>query len=95
MSVKVDFQLAAGRGTLLIARRLYQRSGIRNEFLENGRALSEPLHLHMIHGGTASSGSGSDRAVRRKPVVGSGQDVWGYGFSIAQMIGVADEKRCR
>jgi hypothetical protein len=28
-------------------------------------------------------------------VVGSGQDVWGYGFSIALMIGVADEKRCR
>jgi hypothetical protein len=28
-------------------------------------------------------------------VVGSGQDVWGYGFSIALMIGVVDEKRCR
>jgi hypothetical protein len=49
----------------------------------------------MIHRETASSGSGSDRAVRRKPVVGSGQDVWGYGFSIALLIGVADEKRCR
>ena len=28
-------------------------------------------------------------------MVGSGQDVWGYGVSIALMIGVADEKRCR
>jgi len=29
---------------------------------------------------TSVSGSGSDRAVRRKPVVRSGQDVWGLGF---------------
>jgi hypothetical protein len=33
--------------------------------------------------------SSSDRAVRRKPLVGSGQDVWVYGFLMASMAGVA------
>jgi hypothetical protein len=51
--------------------------------------------LKIAQGGRPASGSGSDRAVRRKPVVRSGQDVWGYGFSIASMIGVASEKRHR
>jgi hypothetical protein len=41
---------------------------------------------------TSVSGSGSDRAIRRKPVVRSGQDVWGYGFSTASIIGMAGEK---
>src|SRR5260370_36675607 len=36
--------------------------------------------------------SGSDRAVRRKPVVRSGQDASAYGFSTALRVGVGVEK---
>jgi hypothetical protein len=39
--------------------------------------------------------SGSDRAVRRKPVVRSGQDVSVYGFSMAGIGGVVAEKHHR
>jgi hypothetical protein len=37
-------------------------------------------------------GGGSDRAVRRKPMVRSGQDVWGYGFSTVLITKVAGEE---
>jgi hypothetical protein len=36
--------------------------------------------------------SSSDRAVRRKPLVRSGQDVWVYGFSMASIAGVVAEE---
>lgn len=54
------------------------------------------LYRNRSHGkipqrDTSVSGSGSDRAVRRKPVVRSEQDVWGYGFSTASIIGDAGE----
>ncbi len=55
------------------------------------RTLSERLPFKMVQRDTSVSGSGSDRAVRRKPVVRSEQDVWGYGFSTASIIGNAGE----
>jgi len=39
--------------------------------------------------------SSSDRAVRRKPLVRSGQDVSVYGFSIASIAGVVSEESGR
>src|ERR1017187_9085845 len=54
--------------------------------LDYVRTLSEPLHRKIRQGDTSVLGSGSDRAVRRKPVVRSGRDVWGYGFSTALII---------
>src|SRR6266536_1102474 len=47
---------------------------------DDGRSLSEPLHLNMAHRDPCCLRSGSDRAVRRKPVVRSGQDVVPMGF---------------
>jgi hypothetical protein len=55
------------------------------------RTLSEPLPFQIAQRDTSVSGSGSDRAVRRKPVVRSEQDVWGYGFSTGSIIGDAGE----
>jgi hypothetical protein len=39
--------------------------------------------------------SSSDRAVRRKPLVRSGQDVSAYGFSMASIAGVVAEESGR
>ena len=55
------------------------------------RTLSEPLPFKIVQRDTSVSGSGSDRAVRRKPVVRSEQDVSGYGFSSGSIIGDAGE----
>jgi hypothetical protein len=44
------------------------------------RSLSEPLQVNIVQRDRRGSRSGSDRAVRRKPVVRSGQDVLVMGF---------------
>jgi hypothetical protein len=61
----------------LISRPVYKSSPPGRK---NGRSLSEPLHVHIVRQGRPGSRSGSDRAVRRKPVVRSGQDVLTMGF---------------
>jgi hypothetical protein len=59
-------------------RELMAWSGLR---ADDGRSLSEPLHVHIVQRDRRGSGSGSDRAVRRKAVVRSGQEVWLWDFN--------------
>src|ERR1700692_3352643 len=46
----------------------------------DGRTLSEPLRLKFAQRNRPASGIDWDSAVRRKPVVRSGQQALGYGF---------------